>query len=124
MKSFTAGSLLIAKLLTLLCFTNMGILTMDISAEAMAPCHETTHEHSSSTDCNACLTALDSWSQNYISAAEIEIPTVIAMAFVPSILENSITKSARDFTQVYRPPPVVTWLNAFHQPQLSTVIIV
>ena len=111
-------------MLTLLCFAHMGLTTMDMSVQAMAPCHETETTNKTAKECDACIIALNSWSENYVEANNVKIPEVV----FAQINEALIFKTAVNITaithQVYQPPQQVIWVNAFHIPQRSTVIIV
>ena len=119
------GSIVLTKLLTLLCFTHMGMMSVGMAMEAPMPCHEEVYVgQNSTTECDACELALEAWSTSYVETYDIEIPDAV---FSPihdfAITEFTATLTAT-FKHVYRPPPQVIWVNAFHQPQLSTVLIV
>jgi len=124
MKSLTTGSILLTKLLTLLCFTNMGMMTMDMSVHAVEPCHQTETTNETAEDCDACITALNSWSEEYVEASSLEIPEVSFTLLSETVITEVQVVSTATIHQVYRPPPQVILVNAFHIPQESTVIIV
>ena len=124
MRSLTTGSILLTKLLTLLCFTNMGMMTMDMSVHAVEPCHQTESTNETAKDCDACITALNSWSEEYVEASSLEIPEIVFTLIGETVFTETQTALTTTIHQVYRPPPQVVWVNAFHIPQRSTVIIV
>ena len=127
-KNIFSALLLSTKFLTLLCFTTMGGAAMAQKFSQKAPCHEKVFSAEIREDfektCKNCLSALNLWSENYIEAVEFKIPNFI----LPSLKQRIIWRSKPTYQKIvspkYRPPPQVEFINAFHLPQKSTVIIV
>jgi len=124
MKSLATGSILFTKLLTLLCFTNMGVMAMDMNVKAMEPCHQEVTTNETAKECDACITALNSWSESYVESNVLEIPDIVLNLATKALVTETKTVLMAGVHQVYRPPPQVILVSAFHIPQRSTVIIV
>lgn len=129
LKPFLSVSVLTAKLLTLVCFSNMGLIVLTPKASAQKPCHEmlasdAAQIHDSFENCETCVLALEAWSEAFVTAnLNHKNPLeVIITVSEPEAWQQILAVPLRRV--LYRPPPSVVINSALPPSVTSTVLIV
>jgi len=128
LKTLLSGTVLAAKLLTLVCFSNMGLMALAPKASAKMPCHEVMASDESSfrgklKNCETCVLALEAWSEAFVTAKLNHNPLeVIITVSEPAAWQQILAVPLRRV--LYRPPPSVVMKSAKPLSVPSTVLIV